>query len=218
MIVPALLFSILKIRWNWVISFVILSSIGTFLFYQFDATLKMLFYATIGLGVLGLILSDVYRTSHKYILTSFRIITKIGFINASTRSLPYSKITDLVEEQGFLGKIFNFGHLFPLTASRMGTGSKTAEVKVGTGVGAQKGKTGAGVGIAIEGGQSVIVPQSRTYYILYGIPKPERIKQIIITRMREKEPAYATETQTEVLAEKLDLIIEKLDYLNKNLQ
>lgn len=218
MIIPALLFSILQIKWGWVFTFVILATIGTVLLNYFQSiTKEIILYGTVGLGVLGLILSDLYRKSHKYILTTFRIITKMGFLRTSTRSLPYSKITDVVTEHGWLGGLFNFGHIFPLTASRMGTGSKTAEVQVGTGVEGKKEGMGAGVGIAVEGDKTVVVPEARSYYMLYGIPEPEEIKKIILSKMQKKEPTYATNKQTQVLAQKLDKILEKLDQISKKL-
>lgn len=220
LLLPALVFSIMKIEWKWVIGFVLISSIGTFLFYRYNFVNKsLLLYSTIGLGVLGLVLSDVYRRSHRYYLTTFRIITKLGFFGSSTRQVPYSKVTDLNTKSGLLGNIFNYGSVIHATASSLGTGSDEASVKVGIGGGASedvKGtEAGMGVGASVEGGRGVTVPRSRSYFILFGIPRPKEIEKLISKKMREKESAYQIESQTKILGKKLDELIEEDKKENK---
>ncbi|NIQ05638.1 MAG: PH domain-containing protein [Candidatus Korarchaeota archaeon] len=213
MIIPALIFSLLRIKWGWVVGFALIATVATYLFHHFNVTESFLLYATIGLGVLGLVLSDIYRRSHRYFLTSFRIITRLGFLGSTTRQTPYAQIDDLVTKKGFLGQIFNYASILPLTPPGIGTGSDEARVSVGVGGGvsgdAKAGKVGAGAGVGVEGGRSVTVPRSRTYFILYGIPHPDEVEELILERMREKEPAFQVERQTKILGKKLDQLIKE---------
>lgn len=215
MILPALIFSILQIEWKWVIGFVILSSIGTYLFHMLAIGESMLLYATIGVGVIGLLLSDIYRRSHRYYLTTFRILTKLGFLGSTTRQIPYSQITDLITESGFLGGVFNYSSVIPLTSSGMGTGEEEAKVEVGAGGGASQdlkaGRIGMGGGLSVTGGRSVTVPRSRSYFVLYGIPNPDEVRGMITEKMREKEAAHQIDKQTKILGKKLDELIEERD-------
>lgn len=213
MVIPALIYSILMIEWRWVLGFVFLTILGTFLFYRYQVPKRELLYGTVGLAFIGFVLSDIYRRGHHFRLTSFRIIMELGFFGSTTRQIPYSQISDLIMKQGLLGKIFNYGTVLPITPSEIATGSDEAGVMVGTsvsgGAGGKGAATGAGAGIGVIGTRSMKVPRGQTFYVLYGIPNPEEMQQEIVEKMREKEPAQAIDRETRILGKKLDELIEK---------
>lgn len=203
LIIPALIFSIMKIAWKWTIMYTLLAVIGTALLVKNIIKLESIWVITIVLGVLGFILTELYRRSHKYIITNKRIImgSYMGLFGAYERSILYSQITDLTLNQGLLGKIFNYGTIIPATASGIGTGVDTAKVTVGAGVGAQKAGVGVATGVAVTGGREVTVPRGRAWFVLYGVPDPTRIYNLIEQQRVEREPAQYLQRQVELLEE-----------------
>ncbi|MHA1616622.1 MAG: PH domain-containing protein [Candidatus Njordarchaeales archaeon] len=205
LIIPALIFSILRISWRWVILYVFIAAIGTYAVIKWSATPLDLYYVTIGVSIIGIILADLYRRGHEYILTNYRIIAKLGFLGHKERDILYSKITDVVLDQGFLGRILDYGTIIPLTASGLGTGEDLAKVAVGTGVGRKTPVGEVGAGVAVEGAKGVTVPRGRSSYILYGVPNPEKIKKIIDEqRIKKEEAPYLQKT-----VELLEKLVEK---------
>ena len=205
LIIPALIFSVLKISWRWIIFYVFLAALGTYVIIKMKASVIDLYYVTIGVSVIGIILTDLYRRGHEYILTNYRIITRLGFLGHKERDLLYSKITDVILEQGFLGRILNYGTIIPLTPSGLGTGEDLAKVAVGVGAAKKTPAGEIGTGVAVEGGKTVTVPRGRSSYILYGIPNPEKIKRIIDEqRIKKEEAPYLQRT-----VELLEKLVEK---------
>jgi len=56
-----------------------------------------------------------YVHGHLYILTDRRIILSTKFITISVRDVAYSEITDIIVNQGPLGRILNYGSVVPLS-------------------------------------------------------------------------------------------------------
>ena len=195
--IPFLVYSIAKVTWKYFVVAVILTVVIPVI-YQFvlglPPTYSMLTVA--GFSVLAIILIDIHRRAHKYIITDRRIIIMYsGIFRKTRRDVVYSRISDLVLEKGFFGKIFNFGNIIPLSQSGMGLGEDLAALTAGVGAG----KT-VGAGIAVTGGRTVKVPRSRSFYMLYGVPRPEEIYNLMISSMKASEEApYLRE------------IVEKLD-------
>jgi len=205
LIIPALIFSILRISWRWVISLTILAVLGLFLAMHYHVPIEYLYAGTIGLGIIGMILSDIYRRSHKYIITNFRIITKLGFFGLKTRDVLYTRIQDVFVDQGFLGKIFNYGTIIPITASGIGTGEDAAKVAVGMG-GVKRIPIGPiGVGVAVEGEKSVKVPRGRSSFVLYGIPNPQEVRKVILEQIKQRELVPFLKKQVELLKELVEI-------------
>ncbi len=200
LIVPALLVSIIRISWRWLILYVLFAITGTYLMYKYGFSPIDLYYATIAIGFIGIVLTDLYRRSHEYILTNFRIIAMLGFLGLKSRDVFYSKITDVFTEQGMLGKVFNYGTVIPITPAGIGTGFDAAKVEVGVG-GAKKVPAGptVGGGVAIEGEKAVTVPRGRSSFILYGVPNPEQVRKIVLENMAAKEEAPYLERTVELL-------------------
>ncbi|MEX0568605.1 MAG: PH domain-containing protein [Candidatus Njordarchaeota archaeon] len=203
LIIPALIFSILNIAWKWVILYTFIAVIGTALLAKHVIELQHIWIIATAIGIMGFILTESYRRSHKYIITNKRIImgSYMGLFGAYERSILYSQITDLTLNQGFLGKIMNYGTIIPLTASGLGTGADTAQVSVGVGAGAEKGGVGAGAGIGVTGGREVTVPRGRSWFVLYGVPDPTRIYNLIEQQRVKREPAQYLQRQVELLEE-----------------
>jgi len=200
LIVPALLVSIIRISWRWLIFYVLFAIVGTYLMHKYGFSPIDLYYATIAIGFIGVILTDLYRRSHEYILTNFRIIATLGFLGLKTRDIFYSKITDVFTEQDLLGKMFNYGTIIPITPAGIGTGIDAAKVEVGVG-GAKKVPAGptVGGGVAVEGEKAVTVPRGRSSFILYGVPHPEQVRKVVLENMAAKEEAPYLERTVELL-------------------
>jgi len=211
LIIPAVIFALLQISSRWVILYTLIAVVGTYALYANKIALGQIWLITIGIGVLGFISTEFYRRAHKYIITNKRIVmgTYLGLFGTYERDILYSKIEDLVLKQGFLGKIFNYGTIVPTTASGIGTGVDVAKVEAGVGVGAEKGGVGAGVGIAVGGERGVVTPRGRSWFILYGVPDPQRIYDLIITQMHEREPAQYLQKQVELLEKLVEKKEEK---------
>ena len=211
LIIPAVIFALLQISSRWVILYTLIAVVGTYALYANKIALGQIWLITIGIGVLGCISTEFYRRAHKYIITNKRIVmgTYLGLFGTYERDILYSKIEDLVLRQGFLGKILNYGTIVPTTASGIGTGVDVAKAEAGVGVGAEKSRVGAGVGIAVGGERGVVTPRGRSWFILYGVPDPRRIYDLIITQMQEREPAQYLQKQVELLEKLVEKKEEK---------
>jgi len=187
LIIPAAIFSIMRIAWKWLILYFLLASFGTYTVSSLSVNSDYLFMMTIGLGILGILLTEIYRRSHTYTLTNYRVIMRVGFPFGSERDVFYTRITDIIVQKGFLGKLFNFGNIIPITASGIGTGTDQAHVAIG--LGGTIPKTEIKSGTAVSGGKIVTVPRGRESYILFGVPNPDNIRKIIIDFMQSGESA-----------------------------
>jgi len=146
----------------------------------------------------GMILTEVYRKRHLYVITNYRIITKKGFIRKEERELMYDKITDVYVDQGILGRIFNFGTVIPISGSGFGLGSDSAYAFGGATAPVGKGTVGGGFG----GGKSVQRPRAATYFSLYGISDPKKMRIIIGNRQLETKEAPILRRIEDLLREK----------------
>jgi uncharacterized membrane protein YdbT with pleckstrin-like domain len=59
-------------------------------------------------------------SSHKYVVTSLRVIQVMGLFNKNVIDSSLEKVNDVKMHQSFLGRMFNFGDLEILTASELG--------------------------------------------------------------------------------------------------
>lgn len=128
-------------------------------------------------AILGLILTDIYRRGHKYFLTNYRIIAIKKFISREVREVMYDKITDIYVHQGVLGRIFNYGTIIPITESGFGLGEDASLAAISAG--------GSSARVIFGGGRGISRPRSAIYFSLYGVPKPQKIRGMIGSRMLE---------------------------------
>ncbi|MEM2369381.1 MAG: PH domain-containing protein [Candidatus Bathyarchaeia archaeon] len=132
-------------------------------------------------AVLGLILVDFYRRGHRFVLTNYRIIAIKKFIGKETREVMYDKISDVYVHQGPLGRIFNYGTIILITESGFGLGedASLAAISIGATI---KGKL---AGASVGGKRSANRPRVATYFSLYGVPDPRKVRGIIGSKMLE---------------------------------
>ena len=77
----------------------------------------------VAISIIGLLLVEWYRRSHKYIISNQRIVLKGGIVTKEERTLRYDKISDISAKQGVIGQIFGFGTIIPISQSGFGLGS-----------------------------------------------------------------------------------------------
>lgn len=61
-------------------------------------------------------LGYIYVKGHRYIITNERIIMFRKFIGILMRTVTHDKITDIVVNQGPIGRLCNYGRVSPITA------------------------------------------------------------------------------------------------------
>jgi hypothetical protein len=183
-LVPAVLIALLRINWRWLFALAIPGLLAFYLpgqleYNTFLEGVGLLWFADqnhilVAFGVLGILATEEHRRSHRYYITNWRLIMESGHLGVHRRTLLYKNINDLVVEQSFPGKIFNFGTIIPITASGLGLGDdfSLAGAAVGT-----RAMIGAG------GGKTVSTPRGRSHHLLEGVARPEEVHDLIISMM-----------------------------------
>jgi len=127
----AVLASLITIQWNVFIFTLIVVLVGLLPVFIFDwhrhAALFVPLYS-LTCAIIGFVLIEAYRRSHKYFITTFRIIYTEGVITKHECSLRYDKITAINTKQGILGRLLSFGTIIPTTGSE-GEGSAAGRKK-----------------------------------------------------------------------------------------
>lgn len=201
-LIPVIVYSLFKITWRPIISALIVVVVAPIIVAYMGYSVKAAVLAVVALSLLQIIRVDFKRRRHVYIVTDRRIITEYnGLFKSSRRDIVYSRLTDIVTEKGFLGKIFNFGNVYVISQAGMGLGADYSALTVGAGTSAGPVAGGA----AVTGGKSVNVPASRPQYVLYAVPHPEDVASMIADVLKASEEAPY-----------LEKIIEKLDNLKED--
>ena len=186
LMIPFLVVGVLKITWRWFFLSIGIGALGAALKFYFDK-IHGLQTMSILIGTLGFILVDVYRRGFNFYITDQRILVELKFISQKRREILYSKISDLVVERGWLGRIFNYGSVIPVTESGFGLGEDISAVTVGaTGSPLPKGPK---ITTAVSGGRTVSVPRGRSFYVLFGVRKPNEVSEMISQQIRGYEEA-----------------------------
>lgn len=176
LVAPFLVVAVLKITWRWLFLSIGIGALGGILQFYFTVP-HGLQIPSVVIGVLGFILTDVYRRKFDFYITDQRIIIELNFISHKRREILYSKISDLVVERGWLGRIFKYGSVIPITESGFGLGEDISAVTV-AGAGSPLLK-GPKVGVAVSGGRTVSVPRGRSFYVLFGVRNPNVVSEMI---------------------------------------
>lgn len=163
----------------------------------------------IAIAIVGFLLVEWYRRSHKYIISNQRIIFKGGIFTKQERTLRYDKISDISAKQGIIGQIFDFGTIIPISQSGFGLGSDKSFAAGGVQIGEKKAKL---LGI-FGGGKEVQTPMSRTYYELHGVYPYKEVKKLIeemvqgsvITPYQQEQVAFQKE-QVDIQKQMRDLL------------
>jgi membrane protein YdbS with pleckstrin-like domain len=156
---------------------------------------------TILVAILGFLIVEWYRRSHKYIISNQRLIFKGGITVKRERSLRYENVVEFDSERGVLGQIFGFGTIIPQTPSGVGMGSDSAIAAGGVAVGAKKGKL-----VGMFGGEKEVqTPRTRTYYELHGVYPFKEVKKILESHKRISAPTTHHEEQVAFQKEQVDI-------------
>jgi len=185
-ILPFLAIAILKITWRWFFFALILVVLGVILVSIYNLPSYYMQIPSIIASITGLILTEFYRRGHAFYITSQRIISELRFLSYKRRELTYGKINDIALTKGILGRIFNYGTIFPITASGFGLGQDLAIVTTGMGAALKK---GVGAGVAVSGGRTISVPRGRSSYVLFGVRKPDEVYETISKHIHGYEEA-----------------------------
>lgn len=185
-ILPFLAVAILKITWKWFFFALIMVIVGTALVMIYHLAPYYMQIPSVLAGFLGFILTEFYRRGHFFSITNQRIISELKFLSYKRRELTYGKINDLALTKGIIGRIFNYGTIFPITASGFGLGEDLAVATAGVGVASKK---GVGAGVAVSGGRTVSVPRGRSSYVLFGVRSPDEVYVMISNYIHSYEEA-----------------------------
>lgn len=190
-LIPLLVMAIFRINFGYVLTLLVISIAHIILRWKVEPLLKLdeglhahlENLLLIAVGFIGMVGCEFFRRGHRYYLTTQRLVARFGMMKISERSVLYSKIDDVILQKNFLGSLFNFGTVIPLTSTGLGMGQDMAIA--GAGVGAGTGSIGAGLFAA--GGKGQNVPRELSFYVLYRIKKPEEARNIILREMQARE-------------------------------
>lgn len=166
---------------------------------------------TVVISIIGFLLVECFRRSHKYIITNQRIVFKGGVIVKEERTLRYDKISDINSKQGVIGQIFGFGTIIPISQSGFGLGADTAFAAGGVQVGEKRVKL---LGL-FGGGKEVQTPRTRSYYELHGVFPYKEVKKIVENLVQGSVITTYQQEQVKFQEEQRDLQKEMRDLLKK---
>ena len=204
--------SLIMIRWSIFFMYLGVVASGITLLFVFNAqeaaNVFIPFY-TISVSIIGFLMVELYRRSHKYIISNQRIVFKGGIVTKQERTLRYDKITDISSKQGVLGQIFGFGTIIPISQSGFGLGSDQAFAAGGVELGEKKLKL---LGLA-GGGKEVQTPRSRSYFELHGVYPYKEIKKLVEETVQTSVITPYQQEQVEFQKEQVDLQTQMRDLL-----
>ena len=175
-----------------------------------DAGLFIPFYS-VGMAIVGFLIVEWYRRSHKYIISTLRIVFKGGVFTKRERTLRYDKITDINAQQGILGQIFGFGTIIPISQAGFGLGSDQAFAAGGVELGEKKAKI---LGI-FGGGREVQTPRARSYYELHGVHPYKEVKKLVEKLVQSNVITPYQQEQVEFQKKQVSLQEQMRDLLKK---
>lgn len=177
---------------------------------QNDAGIFIPFYS-IAMSIIGFLIVELYRRSHKYIISNQRIVFKGGVLTKQERTLRYDKVSDVNSKQGILGQIFGFGTIIPISQSGFGLGSDSSFAAGGIQVGEKKAKF---MGI-FGGGREVQTPRARSYYELHGVHPYKDVKKTVERLVQGSVIVPYQQEQVAFQKEQVDIQKQMRDLLKK---
>lgn len=198
--------SLLLVKWRIFFIYLGILLIGTVAMHypkwNVESTFFILAYATV-ISLCGLLLIDIYRRSHKYYITNFRLVLQGGLFKLRERTLRYDKITDIQGSQGILGFLFRFGDIIPVTQSGFGLGADATFAGIGADITPnKKGRLGL-----FTGGQKEIqAPRTRSYYKLQGAYPYRNIKLLLESIIQENTISPYQKEQVQLQKEMVELL------------
>jgi len=192
--------SLVTVRWSIFFLYLIVFISGTVIMFWLKIESSIDLFApayTVSLSIVGFLMVEWYRRSHKYIISNQRITFKGGIFTKEERTLRYDKIADINAKQGIIGQIFNFGTIIPISQSGFGLGSDESFAAGGVQVGKKNAKLFGMAG----GGRGVQTPRARSFYELHGVYPYKEVKRLVeqmvqgsvITPYQEEQVAFQKE-------------------------
>jgi membrane protein YdbS with pleckstrin-like domain len=210
-LVVSIIASIIKVLWRIFFLYLAVVLVAMGLIYWlnlFDVVGLFLPVYTVVASIIGFLLVEWFRRSHKYIISNQRIVFKGGVVTKEQRTLRYDKISDVNTKQGILGQIFGFGTIIPISQSGFGLGSDQSFA----GGGAQAaGTKKVGFFGFFGGGREVQTPRTRSYYELHGVYPFKEIRKIVEQLVQGSEISQYQKQQVEYQEEQRDFQQEQRD-------
>jgi len=204
--------SLTTVRWS-ILGFyaaVVISGIVLVLWFGLQNDVKVFVPAfTVLVSIFGFLIVELYRRSHKYIISNQRLIFKGGIVTKQERTLRYDKISDLSSKQGVFGQIFGFGTIIPISQSGFGLGADQAFAAGGVQVGEKKAKL---LGI-FGGGKEVQTPMARSYFELHGVYPYKDVKKVVEELVQKSVITDYQQEQVDFQKQQVDLQKEMRDLL-----
>ncbi len=214
LMVVGVIASLLTIRWR-IFFFYLGVFIGgiVILFWLGNSNEVSIFipFYSVSVSILGFLIVELYRRSHKYIISNQRIVFKGGVITKQERTLRYDKISDINSKQGILGQIFGFGTIIPISQSGFGLGSDNSFAAGGVQMGEKKVKF---LGL-FGGGKELQTPRTRSYYELHGVFPYKDIKKIVENQVQGSVITQYQQEQVSFQKEQVDIQKQMRDLLKK---
>lgn len=163
---PVMVVAVTGIRWGRVVKLLIPAVIALAVAWKFhvpDWTATALAYAIY--GVCATAFAEWARNNHSYTLEGNVLVMAGGLVRIRERRIRLADITDLATQQSWLGRLFDFGTLTPITASGFGLGSDGSFA--GVAAGGRRGRFSAG--IMAGGTRAVNEDRARTFHCLFGV-------------------------------------------------
>jgi len=214
LLIVGVIASLLTIRWRIFFLYlgVVAGGIGLIFWQNWqDGSGIVIPYYTILVSIIGFLIVELYRRSHRYIISNQRIVFKGGVLTKQERTLRYDKISDINSKQGILGQIFGFGTIIPISQSGFGLGSDSSFAAGGVQVGEKKAKF---MGL-FGGGKEVQTPRARSYYELHGVHPYKDVKKTVEGLVQGSVIVPYQQEQVAFQKEQVDIQKQMRDLLKK---
>ncbi len=212
LLIAGVIAALTTVRWSifFMYLLIVLGGIGLMFWQNWQSSAQIFIPVyTISISILGFLLVEWYRRSHKYIISNQRIVFKGGIVTKEERTLRYDKISDINSKQGILGQIFGFGTIIPISQSGFGLGSDQSFAAGGVEVGSKK----VGLLGIFGGGKEVQTPRTRTYYELHGVYPYKEIKKIVENMVQDSVVTPYQQEQVAFQKEQVDIQKQMRDLL-----
>jgi membrane protein YdbS with pleckstrin-like domain len=217
LLIVGIIAALTSIRWSIFFLYLGVFITGLIIMYltgSFENSKIFIPFYSIAISIVGFLMVELYRRSHKYIITNQRIVFKGGIITKEERTLRYDKISDINSKQGILGQIFGFGTIIPISQSGFGLGSDSTFAAGGVDLGEKKVKF---LGL-FGGGKEVQTPRARSYHELHGVFPFKEIKKIVENLVQGSVITPYQQEQVKFQEEQVNIQKEMRDLLKKQRQ
>ena len=212
LLIAGIVASLITIRWSIFILYACVFASGAGLVFWLSLQESIGVFApfyTIFISIIGFLMVEFYRRSHKYLISNQRIVFKGGIITKEERTLRYDKISDINAKQGIIGQIFGFGTIIPISQSGFGLGADKSMAGGGVMLGENKAKLFGMFG----GGREVQTPRARSYFELHGVYPYKEVKKLVeemvqgsvITTYQQEQVSFQKE-QVDIQKQMRDLL------------